>query len=112
MIKQRLLQLFFILLSISMFLLVVVTSLQSNLWEALAELTKHPWFNTTIVDFYFNTAIISAWVLYRERNIGIGLLWVSSFICLGSITTALYVAIQFSSWRQNGSFEDVLVRRR
>ncbi|MCB9748074.1 MAG: DUF1475 family protein [Candidatus Omnitrophica bacterium] len=97
-------------MSVFMVGLVIVTSLQSNLLEALPRLNQEPWFVTTIVDFYFNIALISFWILYKEKSPFIALIWIFSFICLGSITTAFYVFLQFFKMRNEKSCNRVLLR--
>ena len=35
-----------------------------------------PWMNATLVDFYFNVALISVWVWTREKSKAMGLFWI------------------------------------
>ena len=73
---------------------VISTSLQSNLfkeWDALGAL---PWMRATLWDFYANVAVIFVWVCYKEKSIGLKILWLVFLVCLGSIASCAYVLIQ------------------
>lgn len=102
----------FALMALGMVALVVDTSLKSNLLEALPRLTEEPWFNTTIVDFYFNVAIVGAWMWYKERQWYSKIVWLVSFVCLGSIATCGYVALQCWVCRDALSWDRVLLKQR
>lgn len=103
-------KLFFFALSLGMVILVVITSLQSNMFQLPEAVVNEPWFRTTLVDFYFNIAILSAWVIYREANALRSILWIVAFIFLGSIATCYYVFLRLSKWRPGDGFEKVLLR--
>ncbi|MBP6342860.1 MAG: DUF1475 family protein [Candidatus Omnitrophica bacterium] len=106
----NLLKWFFGLLSFGMVVLVVITCLQSDMFNLPDSVVNEPWFRTTLVDFYFNISIISAWAIYKEANALRSVLWVLSFILLGSIGTCFYVFLQLSQWRPGDSFGKVLLR--
>lgn len=82
------------LLSLTMIVLVVQTSLQSNLFDEWESLAAIPWMRTTLVDFYYNVLLLYLWACYRERHNGLRLLWLLLFVGLGAIATALFVAVQ------------------
>lgn len=103
-------KLFFLALSLGMVILVVITSLQSNMFQLPEAVVNEPWFRTTLVDFYFNIAILSAWVIYREAHALRSFLWIISFVILGSIATCFYVFLRLSRWRPGESFSKVLLR--
>jgi hypothetical protein len=103
-------RLFFIAMSIFMIGLVIQTSLKSNFFEVLPALNAQPWFTTTIVDFYFNITIISAWVIYKEANIIKSFLWITGFVLLGSIATAFYVFLQLAKLKPGDQFYKALLR--
>ncbi len=109
--KKNLLLILFAGLSFGMVALVVNTSLKSNLFEVLPYLNSEPWFVTTIVDFYFNIVIISVWVVYKEKSHFKALIWIISFILLGSISTAFYVFLQIITLKQNDTMDQVVLRK-
>ena len=98
-------------MSLFMIYLVIVTSMQSDLLHLPAVLVSAPWFKTTLVDFYFNITIISAWVIYKENNWIKSILWIVLFVLLGSIATAFYVFLQLNGLREGKTIEDILCRR-
>ncbi|KMZ70149.1 hypothetical protein ZOSMA_1G01220 [Zostera marina] len=53
-----------------------------------------PWMVVTLIDFYINVSVISTWVSYKETNWLSALIWIVFFICLGSLTTCVYIVIQ------------------
>lgn len=99
-------------MSVGMVVLVVWTSLQSDMFHLPEPVLKEPWFWTTLVDFYNNIAILSLWVAYKEANWVRALLWIIAFATLGSIATAFYVFVQLASLKDHEGFEAVLLRRR
>ncbi len=98
-------------MSAFMVYLVIVTSIKSNMFKLPSAVVNEPWFQTTLVDFYFLVTILSVWVIYKEKNILATILWIVAFICLGSIAACLYVLIQFMSLKKGDGFEKVLLRR-
>ena len=91
--------------------LVIITSMESNLFHLPAAVVHEPWFQTTLVDFYFLVTILSVWVVYKEKSILISILWIIAFICLGSIGAALYVFLQLMSLKKGEGFDAVLLRK-
>ena len=98
-------------MSLVMVYLVIRTSMQSDMFHLPAVVVNEPWFKVTLIDFYFNITIISAWVVYKENNLLRSILWILSFILLGSIATAFYVFLKLNGLRNGQTIEDVLCRR-
>src|SRR5690349_12530995 len=73
---------------------VITTSLESNLFKEWDFLGSIPWMRATLWDFYANLFVIYLWVLYKERNIAVKILWLVLLFCLGSIATCVYMLIQ------------------
>lgn len=73
---------------------VIMTSLESNLFKEWDFLGSIPWMRATLWDFYANLFLIYLWVLYKETNLGVKILWFVVLFCLGSIGTCIYVLIQ------------------
>ena len=98
-------------MSLAMVYLAIRTSMQSDMFHLSPIVLNEPWFKTTLVDFYFNITIISAWMIYKENNLLRSLWWIVSFILLGSIATAFYVFLQLNGLHQGQTIEDILCRR-
>ncbi len=98
-------------MSVLMIGLVIYTQSQSDLFHLPEPVLQEPWFWTTLVDFYFNITIISAWVIYKEANALRSFVWILGFIFLGSIATAFYVFLQFCRLKTGEGFKEVLVKR-
>jgi len=88
---------------------VVSTSLTSNLYEEWDFLASIPWMRATLWDFYGNVLLIYLWVIYKEKNVFVILLWAVLFFCLGSIATIGYVLIQLFRAKSTDGIKEVLV---
>ncbi|XP_057469093.1 uncharacterized protein LOC130758262 isoform X2 [Actinidia eriantha] len=65
-----------------------------------------PWMAATLIDFYINVVALGAWVFYKESNWISASLWVLLLVCFGSITTCLYIVLQFFKLSTEESFQD------
>lgn len=77
-----------------MIYVVISTSLKSNLFTEWDYLGAIPWMQATLWDFYANILLIYLWILYKESNLGIKIMWAVLLFCLGSIASIMYVLIQ------------------
>ncbi len=50
------------------------------------------WGKVTLIDLYTGVFLAAAWVWWREQRPVLALLWIGSFILLGNLGVALYVA--------------------
>lgn len=90
---------------------VICTSLESNLFTEWDNLGNIPWMRATLWDFYANAFVIYLWILYKERNTGIKLLWLVLLFCLGSIATCVYVLIQLFKLKPGQDIKDLVALR-
>ncbi len=90
---------------------VVSTSLESSLFNEWDFLGSLPWMRATLWDFYANVLLIYLWVVYRERNIVILVVWAILFFTLGSIGTIGYVMIQLFGLKTGDGVEQILQRK-
>ena len=88
------LKVIFSVLLVWMCYVVISTSLQSNLFAQWNFLGGIPWMRATLWDFYANVAVIFVWVCFKEKSIGLKILWLLLLVCLGSIASCAYVLIQ------------------
>lgn len=96
--------------SIAMIALTIHTCMQQNLFAEWNRLGAEPWMRATLVDFYFNILILSAWAAYREKSKAVAALWIAAFILLGSIATAFYVFLQLRRLKAGDPIEKALLR--
>lgn len=73
---------------------VVTTQMKTPLFENWDFLAGVPWMKTTLLDFYANVLVLSAWICYKESKLWKKAMWILLFCTLGSIATAGYVLIQ------------------
>jgi hypothetical protein len=102
------LKIFLTSLWIWMVYIVISTSLESGLFEQWDFLASIPWMRATLWDFYANILIIYLWVIWREKNIAVKILWAVLFFCLGSIASIAYVLIQLYPLGNNDSVQSIL----
>lgn len=102
----------FLTLSLSGFMIWLVydTSMKSNMFQLPASVVNEPWFQTTLVDFYFNIVLIAIWLFYKERKIIFSIIWLIAFIVLGSIATSFYVFLQLNKLKPGDSLQKVFQR--
>jgi len=91
--------------------IVITTSMESNLIQEWSFLGSIPWMRATLIDFYFNIAVLYAWVLYKETGWMSRIIWLLLFVGLGSITVTLYVVLQLMKLKPGEGIEQVLLRR-
>jgi hypothetical protein len=69
-----------------------------------SQLIKMPWGIVSLVDLYTGFILFSGWIIYREKNLPIAILWTIAMMVLGFFTASLYVwlALQKSGgdWKQ------------
>jgi hypothetical protein len=90
---------------------VISTSLESSLFDQWNFLASIPWMRATLWDFYANILVIYLWVLWRESNVAIKLLWAILFFCLGSLASIAYALIQLFPIRNDANLSRVFLRK-
>jgi hypothetical protein len=110
MLMVQILKYVLLLVLVFMIYIVVSTSLESNLYKEWDYLASIPWMRATLWDFYANILVIYLWVIYKEKNIFLILLWAILFFCLGSIATIGYVLIQLFRAKPTDGIKEVLVQ--
>ena len=88
------LKIFFSILFCWMCYQVITTSIHSSLFKEWGFLGTIPWMRATLWDFYANVTAIFLWVCYKEKNIGLKIVWLVLLVTLGSIATCAYILIQ------------------
>lgn len=102
------LRVFFLLLWLVMTVVVIRTSLESNLFEVGPSLLEIPWMVATLWDFYINIAIIAIWMWAREKRWLVRSVWLLCFVVLGSIATVAYLLVQLFRVPASASIRDVI----
>jgi hypothetical protein len=106
-VEATLMKLFLKLLFGFIFLFMIVatirTSLQESLWHAIPAFTSNPWAMATLYDAYFGFIAFFCWLAWRERSLGIKLLWFVLIMAAGNIAMSLYVLLQLFGLRADES---------
>jgi len=88
------LKLLFGFIFVFMVVMTVRTSLQVSLWSALGSFAASPWAMATLYDAYAGFVTFFCWLAWRERALGMKLVWFVLIMALGNIAMSLYVLIQ------------------
>jgi len=72
----------------------VRTSLQLSLGSALPSFTASPWAMATLYDAYFGFLTFFCWRAWRERSLGLKILWFVLIRAGGNMAMSLYVLLQ------------------
>lgn len=91
--------------------IVIDTSLKSNLFEEWDFLAGIPWMTATLWDFYANVFVIYCWVCYKETRWLWKIFWLIVLCTLGSIGTCLYVLIALFRLKKEETVKDLLLRQ-
>ena len=75
-----------------MVVMTIRTSLQVPIWKA--SFTGNSWAWATLYDAYFGFVTFFCWVAWRERSLGIKILWFVLIMTLGNIAMSFYVLLQ------------------
>lgn len=105
------LKVIFSLLLVWMCYVVITTSLQSSLFANWDFLGSIPWMRATLWDFYANVFFIFIWVCYKERSVGLKILWFILLVALGSIATCGYVLIQLFKLKPGEGLKEFFGKR-
>lgn len=70
---------------------------------------SHPWRAQFNVDFGFHLLIMACWMIYRARNLPLGILWGILSIFLGGMFSFAYLLI--ATFRANGDMRILLLGR-
>jgi hypothetical protein len=96
---KLLLKLLFGFIFVFMVVITIRTSLQVSLWNAIPSFAASPWSMATLYDAYFGFATFFCWLAWRERSVGIKIVWFVLIMALGNIAMSLYVLIQLFGLR-------------
>jgi len=97
------LRILFGLIFVFMTVMTVRTSMQVSLWRAWSSFAASPWSMATLYDAYCGFLTFFCWVAWRERSLGIKILWFVLIMTLGNIAMSLYVLIQLSGLKSEES---------
>lgn len=86
-----------------MTVMTIRTSMQVSLWSAWSAFAASPWSMATLYDAYCGFLTFFCWVAWRERSLGIKILWFILIMALGNIAMSLYVLIQLFGLKKEES---------
>jgi len=58
-----------------------------------ALILENPWGIVSLVDLYTGFTLFSLWIIFRESNIFLTIIWVAAMMLFGFLTAALYIFI-------------------
>lgn len=90
---------------------IIDTSLESSLFTEWSTLSKIPWMEATLYDFYANVFCLLLWVFYKEKRITKKIGWCLFFITLGSVATCIYLLKELFALKNHEDFKTLLTRQ-
>ena len=97
------LKLLFATIFLFMTVMTIRTSMQVSLWSAWSAFAASPWSMATLYDAYCGFITFFCWVAWRERSLGVKILWFVLIMALGNIAMSLYVLIQLFGLKKEES---------
>ena len=88
------LKLLFGFILVFMVVMTVRTSMHMSLWSAWSSFAASPWAMATLYDAYFGFLTFFCWLAWRERSLGVKIVWFVLIMAGGNIAMSLYVLIQ------------------
>ena len=79
------------------------TSLQISLWAAVPSFAASPWAMATLYDAYAGFITFFCWLAWRERSLGVKMIWFVLIMALGNIAMSFYVLLQLFGLRSDES---------
>ena len=108
-------------LLIGLFAAIFVVMIGVTLWSASqsslmdpavrAAFNAQPWAIATLFDAYCGFITFFVWVAFRERGIGIKILWLILILLLGNIAMSLYVLLQLFRMKPGEPLSSLLALR-
>ena len=86
--------------------MVVMTSragLQQNLFAVWPSYKANPWAMATLYDAYAGFITFFCWLAWRERSLGVKMVWFVLIMALGNIAMSFYVLLQLFGLRSDES---------
>lgn len=77
--------------AILMFVAILLAMVGGDFLTEGRDLLASAWGRLTLIDLYVGLVFFSAFVLWRERSLPTALAWISSFLVLGNLATAVYL---------------------
>src|ERR1700746_30535 len=90
------------------------TQMQVSFWDFphwQPQYANNPWAIATLWDAYFGFITFFVWVCYKERSIGVRILWFVLIMALGNIAMSAYVLVQLFRLRADEPVTNVITRR-
>ena len=106
---KKILQILFLIIFVWMVIMTTRTCLEMNLWDAWPSYKANPWAIATLWDAYFGFLTFYIWVCFKERSMGLRVLWFVLIMGLGNIATSFYVLLQLHKLKPEEPVSKVLV---
>lgn len=63
----------------------------ANFWEEVDQINNLTWGIITFIDFWAGVFMVALWMLYRENNKLVGVIWMLLLTFLGNFILAIYI---------------------
>lgn len=84
----------FALLGSTLVTMIVVSSLEMNIWKGVRAVASTGWGLTTFLDVYIGLTFTAVWVAVLERRPARAIAWAFALFTLGNVATVAYLLLR------------------
>jgi hypothetical protein len=64
-----------------------------DFWTEAEILLMYPWFHLSMIDLYVGFCLFAGWIVFRERNLLVALVWIALLMMLGNLVSCGYALL-------------------
>jgi len=110
-INLNILKALFALILFAMLSVILIATIDHNIFEAVGNMWPNWWFKATLADAYFGFLTFFVWVAYKELHLWRKLLWFALIMLLGNLAISAYMLLELYKLQVGDTFETLLTRR-
>ena len=110
-ITLNILKTLFALILFAMLSVILIATIDQNIFEAVSNMWPNYWFKATLADAYFGFLTFFVWVAYKELHLWRKLLWFALIMLLGNLAISAYMLLELYKLQVGDTFETLLTRR-
>jgi len=110
-INLNILKALFALILFAMLSVILIATIDQNIFEAVGNMWPNWWFKATLADAYFGFLTFFVWVAYKELHLWRKLLWFALIMLLGNLAISAYMLLELYKLQVGDTFETLLTRR-
>jgi len=110
-INLNILKALFALILFAMLSVILIATIDQNIFEAVGNMWPNWWFKATLADAYFGFLTFFVWVAYKELHLWRKLFWFALIMLLGNLAISAYMLLELYKLQVGDNLETLLTRR-